>query len=728
MGKAARPRSGPVPRSSASRAPAPRGPEGTLLSGLEARGRHAVARGDLDAALTAFAEAVRLGSRSADTHSDLGVLLGMRGQEMAAVVQFESALRLEPRHLNARNNLVKALETAALGALRELRWDDAASGYARLCALRPDCATFHNNAGAALCELKRPEQALPLLRRAVVLDPGDASAYYNLAIAFLDLHDPGCEAALERAIALRPAYWDAHVNLGLFHYRMGQFDAAEDQFRHVLLQQPQHVGARMHLASMLRELGRLEECLEQTRMVCAAAPDAPGLGSDYLLARQSDLTASGGDLLADARAWAARFADDLSPVGTGALVAGDRASQSSPPVQPSASSGFCASTPARAFPDRDLNPNRRLRVGYVSADFHNHSVAKFIEPLLAAHDPGQVEVVAYAQGLVDETTHRLRAAAHAWHDTRTLDDGALAARIARDRIDILVDLGGHTGNNRLLCFARRPAPIQVSYCGYPGTTGLAAMDWRLTDEVADPAPSADAEATERLWRLPHGFLCYRPDGVDLPVASPPSARSGVVTFGSFNNLAKLGPEVLALWARILAAAPGSRLFMKSRALGDPRPQERVRRIFEAEGVDPSRLEFLGYAPSTAGHLALYARVDVGLDPFPYNGTTTTCEALWMGVPVVTVLGQRHAGRVGASLLGRVGLSALVARNLDGYRELAVDLARDAAERARLRGALRGWMTASTLMSPATLARDVELAYRHFWRDWLARSTTTPTPM
>jgi predicted O-linked N-acetylglucosamine transferase (SPINDLY family) len=701
MGKAARRRSGPDPRPPARRpGPAPQGAAGTRLSSLEATGRGAIARGDLDAALTAFAEAVKLGSRSADTHSDLGVLLGMRGQEMAAVVQFESALGLEPRHTNARNNLVKALETSALGAMRDLRWEDAASGYTRLCALRPDCATFHNNAGAALCELKRPDQALPLLRRAVLLDPGDASAYYNLAIAYLDLNDPGCQVALERAIALRPGYWDAHVNLGLFHYRMGQFDAAEDRFRHVLLQEPQHLGARMHLASMLRELGRLEECLEQTRTVCAAAPDAPGPGSDYLLARQSDPTASGGDLLADARAWAARFADGLSAVGLG------------------------ASTPGRAFPDRDLNPNRRLRVGYVSADFHNHSVAKFIEPLLAAHDPGQVEVVAYAQGLVDETTHRLRAAAHAWHDTRTLDDGALAARIARDRIDILVDLGGHTGHNRLLCFARRPAPIQVTYCGYPGTTGLAAMDWRLTDEVADPAPAADAEATERLWRLPHGFLCYRPDGVDLPVASPPSAQSGVVTFGSFNNLAKLGPEVLTLWARILAASPGARLFMKSRALGDPRPQQRVRRIFEAEGVDPSRLDFLGYAPSTAAHLALYARVDVGLDPFPYNGTTTTCEALWMGVPVVTVLGQRHAGRVGASLLGRVGLGALVARDHDEYRELALALARDAAERARLRGALRGWMTASPLMSPGTLARDVELAYRHFWRDWLATATTS----
>jgi predicted O-linked N-acetylglucosamine transferase (SPINDLY family) len=690
------------------------------LSALALRGRQDVARGDLDAALTAFAEAVKLGSRSADTHSDLGVLLGMRGQEMAAVVQFETALRLEPQHLNARNNLVKALETAALGALREHRWGDAASGYTRLCALRPDCATFHNNAGAALCELKRPDQALPVLRRAVMLDPDDASAYYNLAIAYLDLHDPGCEAALERAIALRPAYWDAHVNLGLFHYRMGQFDAAEDQFRLVLLRQPQHVGARLHLASLLRELGRLEECLEQTRTVCAAAPDAPGPGSDYLLARQSDPTASGGDLLADARAWAARFADDLSASGRGAPVAVD---------QPSAA-GISASTPGRLFADPDLNPNRRLRVGYVSADFHNHSVAKFIEPLLVAHDPAQVEVVAYAQGLVDETTHRLRAAVHAWHDTRTLDDGALAARIARDRIDILVDLGGHTGNNRLLCFARRPAPIQVTYCGYPGTTGLAAMDWRLTDGVADPAPSADAEATERLWRLPRGFLCYRPEGEDLPVASPPSEQTGVVTFGSFNNLAKLGPEVLVLWARILAAVPGSRLFMKSRALGDPRPQERVRLIFAAEGVDPSRLEFLGYAPSTAAHLSLYARVDIGLDPFPYNGTTTTCEALWMGVPVVTVLGRRHAGRVGASLLGRVGLAALVARDLDEYRRLAVELAHDLVERARLRGALRGWMAASTLMSPATLARDVELAYRHFWRDWLATSTrsSTSTPM
>jgi protein O-GlcNAc transferase len=703
MGKASRRRH--APPGGSSRAPG----DHRAMSGLELRARQAVARGDHDGALLLYGQAAGGGSTSADTHSDLGVLLAMKGQGMAAVVQFERALSLEPGHRNARTNLVKALESVSLPALRAGRWADAAAGYVRLAALDPTCATFHHNAGAALCALEQPERAMAFLERAAALDPGSASTQYNLGVALMAMHHPDCEGALMRALELSPDYWDAHVNLGMVRSRMGQFDAAEDGFRHVLDRQPDHLGANLQLAALLRDLGRLTECLAQTRRASDLLPELSVPASDYLLARQSDPTATGPDLRVDAQAWAARFADPLAST-----------SISRPPAEAGGARPATA-----AFPERDRSPNRRLRVGYVSADFHNHSVARFIEPLLGAHDPAQVEVVVYAQGLVDETTRRLRGLVPEWHDTTGLDDAALAQQIARHRIDVLVDLGGHTGCNRLLAFARRPAPVQVTYCGYPGTTGLSTMDWRLTDAIADPDSEGDTHATERLWRLPHGFLCFRADPDSPPVSAPPSMGGGVVTFGSFNNLAKIGPEVLALWARVLAAVPGARLFMKSRALGDRRPRERVTRIFEQHGVDPSRLDFVGYAPATVAHLGLYARVDVGLDPFPYNGTTTTCEALWMGVPVVTMLGHRHAGRVGASLLDRVGLDDLVARDPDHYLDVAVRLAADRGRLERLRADLRGRMASSTLMSPSTLARDIEDAYRHFWRSWTA-STAVET--
>jgi protein O-GlcNAc transferase len=339
-------------------------------------------------------------------------------------------------------------------------------------------------------------------------------------------------------------------------------------------------------------------------------------------------------------------------------------------------------------------------------------------PLLQPHDRARIEIVCYAEiAHPDRRTDAFKALADQWHATVGLTDAALASQIRDDAIDLLVDLSGHTANHRLAVFARRPAPIQLSWLGYPCTTGLAAIDYRLTDALADPAPAADALHAERLVRLPHGFQVYVPPRPAPEVGPPPAARAGALTFGSFNNLAKLNDDVIALWARILAAVPGSRLLLKFHQLADAATGARYRARFAAAGIAAERVLLEPGIGDWTRHMARYGAVDIGLDPFPYNGTTTTCEALWMGVPVVTLRGDRHAGLVGASLLTRLGLTELIAADRDDYVAKATALAGDAARLASLRAGLRARFAASPLGDPARFARAVEAAYREVWTAW-----------
>jgi len=324
----------------------------------------------------------------------------------------------------------------------------------------------------------------------------------------------------------------------------------------------------------------------------------------------------------------------------------------------------------------------------------------------------------------DATTERLRGLSDGWVDVRGLDDTALAARIRDDGIDILVDLGGHTGGNRLLVFAREPAPVQVSYLGYPATTGLEAIGYRLTDARADPPGVADDFHGEALIRLNRCFLCYgTPD--DAPEVAPRPA-DGPITFGSFNHLPKVTPEVVATWCRILDRVAGARLILKAKGLASAVTRDRVRALFADHGIAPERVETIAWLPAPGDHLALYGRVDIALDSFPYNGTTTTCEALWMGVPVVTLAGDRHAGRVGASLLATVGRDDLITATRDDYVARAVALAADADGRAAARRDLRERVRRSPLGDAAGLATEIEAAYRAMWRRWCNATAVAAT--
>jgi len=365
------------------------------------------------------------------------------------------------------------------------------------------------------------------------------------------------------------------------------------------------------------------------------------------------------------------------------------------------------------------DPQRRLRIGYVSADFREHAAASFIEPILAAHDPAACETYCYSSTEnIDATTAQLRALAACWRDVRWQDDAALARMVRADAIDILVDLSGHTSGNRLGVFARKPAPVQIAYLGYPATTGMSAMDYRITDASVDPPGASDGYYTEKLLRLPHSLWCYRPSA-SVPEPGPlPALRSGRITFGSLNSMLKLTPQMIALWSRLLLSVSGSRLLIAAVPEGEARA--RIAAEFSRHGVPAATLQMHG-PMDLARFRELHAQVDIGLDSYPYNGAATSCDALWLGVPVVSLTGGLLWSGCGLSLLSTVGLPELVAHGQEDYLRIARALALDLDRLAQLRAGLRQRLRASALMDEAGFARALEALYRGAWRHWCGQA-------
>jgi predicted O-linked N-acetylglucosamine transferase (SPINDLY family) len=422
-------------------------------------------------------------------------------------------------------------------------------------------------------------------------------------------------------------------------------------------------------------MGRFEEAIACYREALRLDPGYLAAHSNILMCMLGRSDCSDEELLVEHKAWRARLG----------------------PVAPSIARGA-------------LHRRSRPRIGFISPDFRLHSCAYFLEPLFAQYDRAAFDFIAYSDVLrPDAVTARLRARVAAWRDSAPWSDAVLARQIAEDQIDILIDLTGHTGRNRLRLFATKAAPIQASWLGYPATTGVGEIDFRITDAVADPPGAADRQAVERLHRLDGCFLVYRPSEEAPPIVARPSER--VLTFGSFNNPAKMNARTVALWADVLRAVPGSRLLLKGKGLHDPAARAQVTGMFTRAGIGSDRLSLAGWRDTVRDHLGSYGEVDIALDPMPYNGTTTTMEALWMGVPVVTLAGTRHSARVGASLLSFAGLPELVAQTPDDYVAIAVSLAHDPQRLAGYRGELRARLSASPLLDGARFARSFEVALR-----------------
>ncbi|MBP2227014.1 putative O-linked N-acetylglucosamine transferase (SPINDLY family) [Azospirillum agricola] len=621
-------------------------------------------------AAAAYAGATRLAPLLEEAHFNRANALRDIGDRPAAARCYRAALAAAPAMLGAARNLGLLLMPADPPA--------AAAAFRIAARAEPEQPEGTLDLAAALLAAGRPAEALAAFDEALERDPGRAAGHDGRALALRELGRAGDgHRARTRALALDPGLAEAWVNQAQGWIDRGRPSAAVIDSRRALRLRPGYPAALDALARSLHAAGRPERAMTVLRRLIALTPaPARALHSNLLLIRQSDPSAGPAALLAEHRRWARLHAP---PPGA-----------SPPPVPRGETAG-------------------PLRIGYLSADFRTHSVGTFFAPLLAAHDRGTVRTVCYDAALSrpDATTARLRERADDWREVAGLGDAALADRIRADRIDALIDLGGHTADSRLGVLALAPAPVRLTALGYPGTTGLA-LEGRLTDPIIEP-PDHAPWSSEPPIPLPDGFLRYQPPD-DAPEPRPRDGREPV-TFGSFNTLGKLTPAVIAAWTDILSTLPESRLLLKAPGLTDPAVRDDLRARFVDGGIAADRLELIGWVASRAGHLALYQRIDVGLDPFPYNGTTTTCEALWMGVPVVTLAGDRHAARVGAALLTRVGLPDLIAATLEDYGRIAATLAADSTRLARLRLELRDRMRDGPLGDAAGLARAVEAACR-----------------
>ena len=530
-------------------------------------------------------------------------------------------------------------------------------------------------------------QAEQLLQKLRVYRPSDLTVLYSLAeIGYITGRPDAVIEIMQRCIALDPNDAGAYHNLGNALRTKGMHDEALEALATAIRLTPDLADAHNTLGLTLKDLGRTDEAVAAFRKSVALNPAFAVAHSNLLLFLNYQTGVSPREIFSEHRQW----------------------SRSHEVPMKSRIAPFL----------NDRIPERELHVGYVSSDLRQHSVAYFLLPLLEHHDRQQVRVTAYStSAVVDETTRRIMQSVDVWRPVAGASDEQLAAQIRADGIDILVDLAGHTAGHRLQTFALKPAPVQITWLGYPGTTGLDAMDYRCSDPWADPPADTTRFSSEHVLRLPRTTWCYVPPAGSPPVAPPPALTESTVTFGSFNNFGKISDATLDMWAEILRRTPGSRLILKNVAMRSPAAVAQSRDRLASRGISAERLELLGKDASLIDHLTQYHRIDISLDTFPYHGTTTTCETLWMGVPTITLAGPNHASRPGVSLLTTVGLDDLIAQTPQEYVDKAVELAGDLPRLAEIRAGLRQVMLESPLMDAPSFARDMEAGYRDVWRAW-----------
>lgn len=657
--------------------PAPHNNKGLALYSL----------GRFDEALASFANSLAANPNHAAVHNNLGLIHAAQGRLEDAAACYATALKLNPLYAEALNNL-------GIVRLAQGKPGEAVTHFEQALMLDPGQHGIRSSLGSALRESGRLDEAVSQFQMLLSHKPDDAEAHNNLGVT---RHAQGrFEIAIEHyqlAAALKPDFAEAFNNWGISSLAQSRFGEALACFGRAVAIRPDYVEAHGNLAQALREQGSLDEAVAGLERAVTLKP-----GSRDALERLAvTLNYSGGDpeMIARRHFQLGRVIEER----------------------------FLATIVRHA---NAKDPARRLRIGYVSPDFREHSVSYFLEPLLAAHDRAGFEIFCYADvHKPDAVTARLRQSADHFHVTIGWSDDDIADRVRADSIDILVDLAGHTAHNRLAVFARRPAPVQITWLGYPNTTGLTSIEYRLVDGTTDPLGAADELVTEKLIRLDGGFLCYQPSNQAPSVAPAPVLATGSVTFGSFNNPAKLSAATLDCWASLLTKVPAGHLVLKGRAFGDPDGAALFLSRMADRGIAADRITMLGEAADTASHLALYRMIDIALDPFPYNGTTTTCEALWMGVPVVTLAGDTHAGRVGASLMTAAGLPEFIAADTGTYIEIAAKLAGDTAGIVALRTSLRERLAQSALCDAPAFATKIERTYRQLWQAWCGGDDVSP---
>lgn len=596
--------------------------------------------------------------------------------------------------------------------------DEALGIYEGIVVSHPGLAAGHYKLGTVLARLERTKDAEQAYRRALELDPIYPEACNNLAVLLnADGYWGEAEAMLRRALGERPDFFEAHLNVADVLQKFGRLPEALYHAARAVRLRPDSAAALERNASVLNSMGRMKDAIE----LLQSRPDLGKCHSPYWSSLAVALQGLGRHDEADA-------AHDKSiELAKGDFLPRMNRLYFSNYLPLSAAEQFQRHADFGAWVRAELGPpnadfsdlvpdrDRRLRVGFVSGDFRRHSVAYFVPGALDLIDRRGYQLFAYSVSFYqDEVTNDLKSLFNVWRDAAGLKHKELFDLIRKDKIDILIDLSGHTNDNRLMVFARRPAPVQVSYLGYPNTTGLDTIDYRITDAIADPPELDDSSHTEMLYRMDRCFLCYTPPE-HAPALTPRSQTGGEVVFGSFNSRAKYRDDCLDAWAKVLQRVPNSRLVLKSLVgTGDDSGRHDLVERFVARGISPERIKVLARINDKSDHLAAYGEIDIALDTFPYNGTTTTCEALWMGVPVVTVRGGRHAGRVGMSILEAIGLPELVADTVDQFVDLAVHLANDIPRLRQMRSDMRTRMISSELCDRGDMGLALGDALRDMW--------------
>ncbi|WP_286744646.1 tetratricopeptide repeat protein [Aquabacterium sp. UBA2148] len=636
------------------------------------------AQGLLSQAEESHRHAIALAPTQASHAYNLAIVLTDQHKLPEAAKAYRQAIAANPAFADARFNLGILQQK-----LQEL--DAAEDSFKAAVQVEPAHAQAWCNLGALHARRGRLDEAHAALKQAIRLAPDMADAHHNLGNVHKDaLRMPQALQAFGEALRLQPSHVDAQQGMGQVLGKLRQYQAAIVALKRAIELDPKHVDAWIDLGNVHKEVGDLEEALACFEHADQFAPDRLDVLSNWLMLSNYASSVPRQRRIERARQYGERM----------------RAKVTDAPVRP-----------------HRWDPEKPLRVGLVSGDLRRHPVGYFLDTVLQAiraQSGNNLALIGYpTQALSDALTHRLKACCTAWHPLVGLDDATAARRICDDDIDILIDLSGHTAHTRLSVFAWRPAPVQVSWLGYFATTGLQEMDHFLSDPWSTPA-EVQRDFTERLWLLPETRLCFSPPESAPPVSELPATQQGHVTFGCFNNLTKLNDEVLKLWAAIVQGVAGSRLFLKAPQLDDPQVHDLTVRRLQAMGIGRDRLILEGNSPREE-YLRAYHRVDIGLDPFPFTGGTTTAESLWMGVPVLTLQGDCLVARQGVSMMMNVGLADWVANDAQAYRQKAIAFANDLPALSRLRAALREQAAQSPLFDAPRFAQHFQEALRGMWR-------------
>jgi protein O-GlcNAc transferase len=675
--------------------------------------------GQFELAESSFHQVLAQKRDHAQAHFALGNALRELGKGGEAAKSFEQAVKIVPSWPEGHFNLGNALRD--LGEFQK-----ATACFQKAIALKPNWAEAHANLGQTLRLLEQYEAAITSCRKAIALNPNLPEGHFSLASALWSF-GKRTEALISyrMAVILKPDWPEAHYDFGYSLFRLGRTEEAIATFRTTIALKPSwpeahtalgivlvHKGFALKRSELLREA---DACYRQS---LALSPDSPeahvnlagsplrtGLDQEetFALLERAIALRSDGLVIHQSLLFNYQYKAATTPA------------QWRDALRAFASACF-APVESSSFPN-EQNPQKRLRIGYVSPDFRNHSCAWFVEPILAMHDRTNFEIYCYANvPQADDATTRLKALSDHWYDVQEMSSEAVAQLIRSHSIDILVDLAGHTFGNLLPVFHHKPAPVQVTWLGCPSSTGLEAMDYRLSDPWLTPE-NTEEYFTERLWNLEWPSHCYRPPTKAPEVAPLPAEKNGYLTFGSFNNLAKLSPETVALWAKTLHAVDQSHLVLKSWQLGDAEVCRQVRQSFAQRGIDETRLHLLDGVPGLSAHLNTYGQIDIALDTFPYNGATTTLEALWMGVPVITLTGWRTASRYSLSFLAALDLQEFAADNQEQFVEIARKLSGNLPYLSELRSSLRPRMRNSSLCDEMGFTCHLEAAYHQMWQHY-----------